>query len=460
MTADLLKNSSLYPLSQVASTKSIFRKFWWILVLIVGFSGSVYQVTMFLYHYLTNPVVVDLKVENKLVLDFPVVTVCNLNRMRQNFVKCMDQNSPFSECKDTRETGVGAGGRPAVVMSERRSSASCSKQFSGAKDGNAEDVTKFLSKYITLNYEDRKFTGDPLDQLITYCFFDNIPCEEEDFTYFQSLQYGNCFTFNKIKNNSTILVPANGKITQLELILYLVRYEYLNVTPSHGARVVIHDTNEQSHPEERGINVSPGFEISIKIKEVRHRRLKAPYTDKCIDYMDNPDIPGNNQRECVQICIQELNLVNCSCVDPTIAALNDKKHCNISDSVDACCLDHVINNIAVSGLTCNCPSACLINNYEKKLSFAKWPNNWYKCRFCKRMPLFKNDIAYVKILYSDFEQKTYYQSPMFQDSQLYSNIGSLMSLWLGLSLLVVFEVIEMVVYIIFYSLKEFIDKII
>lgn len=148
MSANLLKNSSLYPLSQIASTKSIFRKFWWILVLIVGFSGSVYQVTMFLYHYLTYPVVVDLKVENKLVLDFPVVTVCNLNRMRQNFVKCMDQNSPFSECKDTGETGVGAGGRPAVVISERRSSASCSKQFSGAKDGNAEDVTKFLSKYM------------------------------------------------------------------------------------------------------------------------------------------------------------------------------------------------------------------------------------------------------------------------------------------------------------------------
>lgn len=230
--------------------------------------------------------------------------------------------------------------------------------------------------------------------------------------------------------------------------------KYLNVTPSHGARIAIHDSNEQPNPEERGINVSPGFETSIKVKNIRHRRLKAAYTDKCIDYKNNSDIPGNNQRECVQICIQELNLVNCSCVDPTIAALTDKKQYNISDSMDSCCLDHVINNITISGLPCKCPPACLINNYEKRLSVAKWPNYWFKCRFCKIMPLFEDSMAYVKVLYSDFEQKTYYQSPMFQDSQLYSNIGSLMSLWLGLSLLIVFEVTEMVAYIIFYSFKR------
>lgn len=48
--------------------------------------------------------------------------------------------------------------------------------------------------------------------------------------------------------------------------------------------------------------------------------------------------------------------------------------------MDSCCLDHVINNITISGLPCKCPPACLINNYEKRLSVAKWPNYWFKCR--------------------------------------------------------------------------------
>lgn len=109
-------------------------------VLIFGISGSVYQFSKFLLNYLTYPVVVDLKVESKLSLDFSAVTDYNLNRMRRRFVKCMVWNLPF---KIYTHIHAGRSNKvPLHVISERwRNRASCSKQFRDQKNKNVEDVT-------------------------------------------------------------------------------------------------------------------------------------------------------------------------------------------------------------------------------------------------------------------------------------------------------------------------------
>lgn len=39
---------------------------------------------------------VDLKFENKQILDFPIVTVCNLNRMKNDYVKCIKYDLDFN----------------------------------------------------------------------------------------------------------------------------------------------------------------------------------------------------------------------------------------------------------------------------------------------------------------------------------------------------------------------------
>lgn len=281
-------------MSQAVHARSSLRKIWWTFVFIFGIFGCVYQLRTFLSHYLEYPVVVDLKVENKHILDFPAVTVCNLNRMKNVYVKCMEYDLDFNTCLEERKLGKN---RPSIIISERRSTASFSKNFSHEKDKKVRDTIKFLNEYVTLKYEDRKMSGYELKELIGYCFFDKKPCNEEDLIYFQNLQYGNCFTFDKKKGKSDFLkIPSNDRTTELEMILYFNSSTYLEVTPSIGARIVIHDPNEEPNPEEGGINISPGFQTSVKIKQKCHRRLKAPYTDKCIDYDNNPEVSGKNER--------------------------------------------------------------------------------------------------------------------------------------------------------------------
>lgn len=68
------------------------------------------------------------------------------------------------------------------------------------------NMIKILNNYVTLKYEDRKTSGYELKEQIAYCLFGKKKnCNEGDLTYFQSLQYGDCFTFDKKKVKSDFL---------------------------------------------------------------------------------------------------------------------------------------------------------------------------------------------------------------------------------------------------------------
>lgn len=84
---NLLTRSSVYAVSQLVTSSGFGRRFLWLLVLVFGLLGCSYEVYRFLTLYFQYPVVITLEVENRWKLDFPAVTVCNLNRFVKFFFK-------------------------------------------------------------------------------------------------------------------------------------------------------------------------------------------------------------------------------------------------------------------------------------------------------------------------------------------------------------------------------------
>ncbi|KFM78078.1 Amiloride-sensitive sodium channel subunit alpha, partial [Stegodyphus mimosarum] len=144
----------------------------------------------------------------------------------------------------------------------------------------------FMNHYTNTDAGSRKCYGYMLDELIQKCSFNSLKCNESDFMFFQSMQYGNCYTFNKDSGSNTALrnVSKVGSDNGLELELDLNLNSYLDLTQSVGARVVIHNPDEDPNPEDDGINISPGFETHISMIKTTVQRLPAPYRDKCINY--------------------------------------------------------------------------------------------------------------------------------------------------------------------------------
>ncbi|CAG0922949.1 unnamed protein product [Notodromas monacha] len=155
--------------------------------------------------------------------------------------------------------------------------------FDGVYDGNVEKImmrTKTAgelteaSSLLAPNPEEIRKFGVRGQDFIVSCSFDGVPCSYKDFYKWQNQEYGNCFTFN-----SPLLAVATGgedKVYSttkfgsrygLRLSLNIERDDYLSsVTPTQGARMLIHNRAEVPFPAENGIDLSPLLETSVDVK--------------------------------------------------------------------------------------------------------------------------------------------------------------------------------------------------
>lgn len=458
VTKYLLKKSSIYAVSQVGHAESPYRKILWVIVLAAGLFGCGYEIYRFLILYFQYPVVVNLQVENERSLEFPAVTICNLNRMRKKYEICLGRNTFTTNCSVSQGDDT-----PAIAISDRINEASCIGDLNVAIDSNFNNRIAFSAKYSQLDFSSRQQFGHQFTDLIRSCSFNGEPCSWDYFSYFQSLKYGNCYSFNRfsIEDDTVLKTSSVGIMSGLDLTLNFDPENYLPITSSVGARIIIHDPRDDPSPEE-GVNISPGFETTLAMKQRSVRRLPTPYKDHCVNYRKDKAVRGNNRNECVKFCMQEENYARCSCTDPALPPFKKYRHCDMTDTNETCCLISALSRMAINGLPCNCPLPCFSTTYDVRLSTALWPSESnYLDSFCDECSAEKKSAkddkqylqdlrqkeARLKIYYSSLERAIYEQKAMFQDSELYSHLGGQLGLWLGLSIVAGFELVENMIYI-------------
>ena len=76
-----------------------------------------------------------------------------------------------------------------------------------------------------LTYEELESIGFTFETMVLSCDYNGVECSREDFTWFHSYEYGNCYTFNAEKNDNGTLRNAvktskSGPSTGLTLELF------------------------------------------------------------------------------------------------------------------------------------------------------------------------------------------------------------------------------------------------
>lgn len=449
VTKYILNKSSIYAVSQVGKAESPFRKLLWVLVLAVALLGCGYEIYRFLILYFQYPVVINLHVENEKSLEFPAVTICNLNRMRKVYEICLEYKYSHINCSTLSESDR----KLFSEMIENRRLDSLFDQY----NSELNDKRNFLIQYSLLDSDSRKAFGHQINDLIRGCSFNGEPCSFHYFSYLQSLRYGNCYTFNKfsVEDDTVLKTSSVGMINGLDLVLNFDPEDYVPVTTSVGARVIIHDPRDDPNPSDEGVNIGPGFETTLAIKQTCVSRLPTPYKDHCITYGTDKSARGGNRKECVRSCIQEENYARCSCTDPTLPTFNNYRHCNVSDLTEFRCLDTTLKSMARGQLPCNCPLPCFTTTYDLRTSTAVWPSGFNHfesfCSGCadekQALEIARKNQSRLKIYYSTLERTVYEQQAMFQDSELFSQLGGQFGLWMGMSIVAAFELAENIMYL-------------
>ncbi|XP_035828247.1 amiloride-sensitive sodium channel subunit gamma-2 [Aplysia californica] len=332
-----------------------------------------------------------------------------------------------------------------------------------------EDEFKFI--FSTMPKNTREFIGHQIDDMLMECTFRGIECFSEQFRLLQTAEYGNCFTLENEQFVSTVGGPNDG----LTLMFFIEDNEYLSgITSSLGFQVHVHAPGSVPNPYEEGLSVSAGMETFVGLKQVNIVREKDPYgtcTDG--DFITKLYNITYTQKTCQQFCVQSSIVTRCGCFDPEDEEIF--KRLNETDTdISFCrsanetfCLVEILSEYNSGTLQCDCPSPCEETLYSKALSTRTWPTSEYATILVEYLCAHLNDTvcqeyasksrsdlaaSFLKIVvyFEDLNYENITEQPDYEPFQFVSDIGGTIGLWIGLSLISVFEVFQF-----FYELLHF-----
>ncbi|XP_038073614.1 degenerin unc-8-like [Patiria miniata] len=544
----LLETSSAHGLPNIHRSKSQIGKAAWTLLFFGGVTLLIIQVCILFSTFLEFGYSVSLDVRFDRSLDFPAVTVCNINPVRHSklemasdgFRELFDVNymppqssfqgntwqgipsgqadaskSPASGIGGTAQqagqqpttpaaagAGMGAGpGAPTAApapptdvpthgMTTMADNGGLTSTSSGSNATTEEGIVgwdareagnffmkqdhdylkeqRLISHLANLTDDERKDMGHSLRSMLLECQWKGYPCSPRNFTSFYHYKFGNCYTFNSFQFGDSLKTNRPGPLYGLTMELFLEQDEYMpEITEAAGFRLVVHDRDVMPFPEDDGISVAPGSKTAINVRVVTIERLGDPYgnctqevTDKGNIFRDRYGVEYS-LKACERSCYQKKVIKECECFDPHYPnTLNGTTHpCDIDDDAAQACMSSLEEKYKEGTLNCNCFQRCNETTYLTAASSSLWPSDQFQDKLFRDINDRNNDVremlrqasprdwvlknvAKVEVYFQEFNFQYIKQSPAYLFVNLVSDIGGLLGLWLGLSLLTVFELFE------------------
>ncbi|XP_054756186.2 amiloride-sensitive sodium channel subunit beta-like [Lytechinus pictus] len=457
-----MASTGAHGIPNIQRASNLWRRLIWVLLFCGGVSVVVWQVTTLIITFFSFGVDVNIDYVRQRAIKFPAVTVCNLNPVpisKAGYVLNLASDNPNS-------TSMFRGLLP------HNNSASESTGYQDWGNVNFDELDTRVSNLQVAQgiigstaYENRSETGHDLDDMLLDCDFENYPCTPGNFSHFYNYLYGNCFTFNSGEFEKLLTVSKVGPLYGLSLELYIQQSEYISsLQPSAGLRLLVHDQNEMPFPEDQGINLAPGAHASVGLSMAYLERLGTPYTNCSSEFK-----PGNifkdkfrhldySRSACEKNCYFSEVMRVCGCADVKYNYNNSATPC---DSDKAVCVSEVEENYTSGMLACGCTMPCRQHIYEITVSEASWPNIGYAETVERNIEgvsddlmervhdegaetFISNNVLKVTIFYESLQYEYIYQTAAYGIYSLISDLGGQIGLWIGVSILTIFEFIELV----------------
>ena len=254
-----------------------------------------------------------------------------------------------------------------------------------------------------------------------------------------------------------------------------------------------------------GEAASPGTESTIRLTQIRRRRQAPPYGDCVEPYFIATMDPRREElyttEKCVGLCLQQQVVDACGCVSrilpfnySQLAAVGDPPLCGNQSLLvggdvvgDRKAILKFARRIVcaktapVSSETCDCPEPCTEYTYAATGNGSPWPNKSYKLAFydayvanssaiyghkfdvyarikaqisnasddviMERLAastLIEENFLQLNVVFDSYMSLEFDDLPAMTVELLAANVGGTLSLWLGVTLMAIVEVVELV----------------
>uniref|UniRef100_A0AC35G2G6 Uncharacterized protein n=1 Tax=Panagrolaimus sp. PS1159 TaxID=55785 RepID=A0AC35G2G6_9BILA len=251
-------------------------------------------------------------------------------------------------------------------------------------------------------------------EFIRMCSFNGQQCNIiNDFKLHVDPAFGNCYTFNA--NRDSPLIPSRaGPSYGLRLMVYINASDYLPTTESQGVRIAIHGQAEWPFPDTFGYSAPTGSVSSFGLSMRKVMRLSEPNGD----------------------CVPELEPLPPNYIYRNYHYEPEARNCLLVEGIRF-----------TKRNTCQCKHRCTHNVYTTTFSSAKLARGAFRnanCKNNKAGTCFDYDgtnAAMIEIYYEQMSYETLTERESYLFVNMISDIGGQAGLWLGASVITVFEIL-------------------
>ncbi|XP_055953242.1 uncharacterized protein LOC129988970 isoform X2 [Argiope bruennichi] len=253
-----------------------------------------------------------------------------------------------------------------------------------------------------------------------------------------------CFTIDSLVGQPDAPDKVYPNTYQIEIHLDTQGEEYVYFTDPILVQMMIHDRRALVNPFSEGTSLEAGIQYNAYVSMTSNELLPPPYDTNCFDYLEqwkrNNGTGPLNHMMCVEHCklkkLQELG----QCIDKDVDFIHTEQLCQAGF--------RSITSDIVKNCSLKCGKACYESSYN--IRYEKLGAN---DRFCTKDDIWcKNEKVIVFVVFNKFRLTKFVYQPKFASIEMFSYIGGYMGMWLGLSLISLFDLYETICYLLFYPI--------
>ena len=412
------QSTTSHGLPNMFKTHSLTIRLLWIACTLVSTVLCSYMVISSVNEYFEYDVVTKIRVIDQVPLEFPTITICNLDPFQAEFGTEFLRNLTLEKHKFDLNS---------------YSNASLPSFFSWIYNTKSEALRQASNP--SFGDKNRKALGFNLEESLYYCAFNYINCSHLNFSWYYDYSFGNCYQFNSgFDSNGTSIplmgVNRPGETGGLYLLFFLKSLDNPgSYEASKGLKIFVHNKSNPYLPND-GIEIKPSAKTNIGIKKTTTFKEPSPYST-C-----QGDDKAYSQDVCINQCKQKLTIQKCNCYD--LKRPNDSSYPACLSQAQVKCLESLFYEIDRCYL--ECPNECCSTRFDFMFSNSKYPNgNLFK--FEQYNPFFLNKNATLDdfiekslalhIYYPELKYTVISESPKESAISLLANIGGTLGLFLG-----------------------------
>ncbi|KAL9957349.1 hypothetical protein ACROYT_G038976 [Oculina patagonica] len=464
MWKSFVSNTSLHGIRYVFWRRPLWARIGWLLILLAFTAYFLFTAQKSLKKYYARPINTVITQKYVSSLEFPAVTICPQNLVSKKKMYALDGDESFvkyglndSVCTATESVRDGKPCGAAMVccclpfflLDSGKIVLNCTTPYllsliaAQQNSGIFFDTKTFYEKY-SQGVEEMLESG--------LCIFDatlDDPCGASDFTPFVT-DWGVCHTFNAGLGGPDSIKKAQltGPGGGLNILLNSQIDDHTIGRLSEGFSVIIHRQGDFFIPWD-GINVGPGTQASITLHQQRIKNLEDPYESKCKD-KKLKTFSAYTTAGCHYECLAERIIKSCKCRPVGFSGTTSIRTCAKFDQI---CVMEQTGNLDISD--CDCPVPCNEIRYTTEVYYSKFPDagsaavmqaeGWTESSF-KHM---RENSVFLQIGYKTLSYELQEQQVAFGVEALFGEIGGNMGLFLGCSLMTVFEFADLLVALVY-----------